>query len=112
MRQLVAAALPLRSGVILDPFMGCGSTIAAAQVLGIRSIGIEINETYFKLAKKAVPKLTTFEVMVNGKGGAHQRIAEEEASISVKGKLRRHRTRSNVAGTISGDGNDRRGRPA
>jgi site-specific DNA-methyltransferase (adenine-specific) len=68
MRQLVAAALPLRSGVILDPFMGCGSTIAAAQALGIRSIGIEINEVYFKVAKKAVPKLANFEVTVNGNG--------------------------------------------
>ena len=66
MRQLVAAALPLGSGVILDPFMGCGSTIAAAQALGVRSIGVEINETYFKLARKAIPKLASLEVIVNG----------------------------------------------
>jgi len=32
MRQLVRAALPLGRGVILDPFMGAGSTVAAAKM--------------------------------------------------------------------------------
>lgn len=68
MRQLVAAALPLGSGVVLDPFMGCGSTIAAAHALGVRSIGVEINESYFKLAREAIPKLASLEVAINGNG--------------------------------------------
>lgn len=57
MRQLVRAALPLDQGVILDPFMGSGSTIAAAAALGLRSIGIECNREYFDLAQRAVPRL-------------------------------------------------------
>jgi site-specific DNA-methyltransferase (adenine-specific) len=62
MRQIVHAVLPLRRGVILDPFMGSGSTIAAADSLGLKSIGLEINDEYFKLAKRAVPRLSKLVV--------------------------------------------------
>jgi site-specific DNA-methyltransferase (adenine-specific) len=69
MRQLVRAALPLGEGVILDPFMGSGATIAAASALGLRSIGIECNEEYFRLAAKAVPLLAALVVKDrNGQG--------------------------------------------
>jgi site-specific DNA-methyltransferase (adenine-specific) len=57
LRQLVRAALPLGEGVILDPFMGSGSTLAAAAACGLRSIGLEINADYFQLAAKAIPLL-------------------------------------------------------
>jgi len=57
MRQLVRASLPLGEGVVLDPFMGSGATIAAASALGIRSIGLEIDEQFFRLAQDAIPKL-------------------------------------------------------
>jgi len=62
MRQLVRAALPLGEGVILDPFMGSGSTIAAASALGFRSIGLEKNPEYFQLAIRAVPLLAELAI--------------------------------------------------
>lgn len=62
MRQLVRAALPLKKGVILDPFMGAGSTIAAAKHLGLRSVGVEIDYKYFRMAKSAIPKLAEYEI--------------------------------------------------
>jgi site-specific DNA-methyltransferase (adenine-specific) len=68
MRQLVRAALPLGKGIILDPFMGSGSTIAAASALGLDSIGIEQNREYFELATKAVPRLA--ELVVRDRHGA------------------------------------------
>jgi site-specific DNA-methyltransferase (adenine-specific) len=61
-RQLVAAALPLGKGVILDPFMGSGSTIAAAEALGLRSIGIEVNAEFFCMAQRAIPMLAALTV--------------------------------------------------
>jgi DNA modification methylase len=60
MRQLVRAVLPLGLGVILDPFMGSGSTIAAAVAVGYTSIGIEKDLTYFSVAKKAIPLLARY----------------------------------------------------
>lgn len=57
MRQLVWTALPLGWGKILDPFAGAGATLAAAEALGYDSVGIEINEEYAQVARRAVPLL-------------------------------------------------------
>ncbi len=62
LRQIVRASLPLGDGVILDPFMGSGSTIAAATALGLRAIGLEINAEYFRMAKKAIPLLAACSI--------------------------------------------------
>jgi site-specific DNA-methyltransferase (adenine-specific) len=61
MRQIVRAALPLGVGVVLDPFMGGGSTIAAAMAVGYDSIGIEIDATFFEIARQAIRKLAQLE---------------------------------------------------
>ncbi len=68
MRQIVRASLPLGEGVILDPFMGGGSTIAAAIAVGYESIGIESDSEFFAMAKAAVPRLAAF--VPNGDGNA------------------------------------------
>lgn len=62
LRQIVRASLPLGAGVVLDPFMGSGSTIAAAEACGLGSIGLEIREEYFTMAKVAIPKLAALQV--------------------------------------------------
>lgn len=60
MRIIVRALLPLGEGVVLDPFMGSGSTIAAAEAVGYDSIGVELDAEYFKSAKASVPRLAAF----------------------------------------------------
>lgn len=57
LRVLVRSLLPLGEGVVLDPFMGSGSTIAAAQAIGYESIGVEIDKKYFEATKMAIPQL-------------------------------------------------------
>ena len=57
LRILTRALLPLGHGVILDPFLGSGSTIAAAQAVGYDALGVEIDETYFIQARAQIPQL-------------------------------------------------------
>ena len=61
LRQLVRAALPLGKGVVLDPFAGSGSTLAAAEAVGYRSLGVERDPQYFELAQNAIPKLAAYK---------------------------------------------------
>jgi site-specific DNA-methyltransferase (adenine-specific) len=65
LRQLCRASLPLGEGTILDPFMGSGSTVAAAIACNLRAIGIEQNAEYFRMATKAVPLLAKHAVEKN-----------------------------------------------
>jgi site-specific DNA-methyltransferase (adenine-specific) len=62
MRQLVRAVLPLGTGVVLDPFMGAGSTLAAANAVGYDSVGTELDSSFFNIAVSSVEKLGSIKV--------------------------------------------------
>jgi site-specific DNA-methyltransferase (adenine-specific) len=57
LRKLVYASLPLGQGIVCDPFMGSGSTIAAANALGIDAIGVERLVKHFEGASSTIPSL-------------------------------------------------------
>lgn len=57
LRQIVRAVLPLGEGIVLDPFAGSGSTLAAAEAVGYESIGVELDPSYVEVARRAVPAL-------------------------------------------------------
>ena len=61
LRQVVRGALPLGKGVVLDPFAGSGSTLAAAEAVGYSSIGIEIDPRYIDVAKSAIKVLARLD---------------------------------------------------
>ncbi len=61
LRTLIRGVLPLGEGIVLDPFAGSGSTLAAAESVRYQSVGIEKDARYFNLAKTALPKLTLFK---------------------------------------------------
>jgi site-specific DNA-methyltransferase (adenine-specific) len=62
LRRVVRAVLPMGEGVILDPFAGSGSTLAAAQALGYDSVGVELDPTYIEIARTAIPELARLAV--------------------------------------------------
>lgn len=58
LRELVYAVLPLGKGIVLDSFMGSGSTVAAGIATGITCIGVEKNDEYFKEAPQSIQRLS------------------------------------------------------
>lgn len=62
LRHLVRGVLPLATGVILDPFAGSGSTLAAANAVGYESVGIEVDPHYVAFARSALPALSDLSV--------------------------------------------------
>jgi len=79
MRILVRALLPLGEGSVLDPFMGSGSTLAAAQAIGYHSTGLEIDTEYFHLAERAIPRLAAL----------YPRFKGQEIEIELNGNVER-----------------------
>lgn len=80
LRRIVYASLPLGVGVIADPFMGSGSTVAAAEAVGATAIGVERYADYYQMAAKAVPLLAALHL------GSHYATEEEmeDSEIRVK----------------------------
>ena len=62
LRRLVFASLPLGEGIVADPFMGSGSTIAAAEAVGVCGVGVERHHEYYKMAKAAIPRLRRLQI--------------------------------------------------
>lgn len=62
MRQLVYAVLPLGDGVIADPFMGSGSTVAAARAIGLSCVGVERFQNYYEMSRAAIPQLSAIKL--------------------------------------------------
>jgi site-specific DNA-methyltransferase (adenine-specific) len=88
MRIIARALLPLGEGTVLDPFMGSGSTIGATEAIGYRSVGIEIDKDYFRLAETAIPRLAALYPTFDGNSlefdlSDHPQEAVEESQLTM-----------------------------
>jgi DNA modification methylase len=84
MRQVVRASLPLGMGILLDPFMGGGSTIAAAVAVGYESIGIEHDPVFFNMASTGIPKLAALNGSgKNNTGGGASRALDRQERLAL-----------------------------
>lgn len=66
MRRIVRASLPLGEGVVLDPFAGAGATLAAANAVGYRSEGSELDQAFYAIAVGAIPRLSDLPTITRG----------------------------------------------
>ena len=55
-RTCIGAGCP-PGGVVLDPFMGAGTTAVVARELGMNYVGVELNSEYVALAEKRLEKM-------------------------------------------------------
>lgn len=55
------------NGIVLDPFMGSGSTGIAAQLEGFRFCGMEMDEDYFKIAEARIENYELYRPFVEKK---------------------------------------------
>lgn len=81
MRIIVRALLPLGEGTLLDPFMGSGSTIAAAEAVGYASTGLELDAEYFRLAAEAIPRLASLYSQFKGQAIAVELNGQVERNM-------------------------------
>ncbi len=58
LRIILSSSMP--GDIILDPFMGSGTTLVAAKSLNRKSIGIEIEEKYCEIAVERISKISGF----------------------------------------------------
>ncbi len=55
------------NGIVLDPFMGSGSTGIAARLEGFRFCGMEMDEDYFKIAESRIDNFEDYKQFIKKK---------------------------------------------
>lgn len=100
MRILVRALLPLGEGEVLDPFMGSVQLSPLPRLSATRSVGIEIDNDYFRLAETAIPKLASLyptsegnELQLDSSAYPQEVAVEDQLAMVLAESRARYRVR-------------------
>jgi DNA modification methylase len=74
--------LESHEGIVLDPFMGSGSTLAACKQINRPSVGIEINKKYCEIAKKRLK--ATCKPLFSSVSGAKRNTEENDGQKDME----------------------------
>ena len=69
-----------RGDIVLDPFMGSGTTILAAERVGRRGYGLEIDPLYVDAAIRRWQAFTKRDAILKATGQTFEEVAEDRAS--------------------------------
>jgi DNA modification methylase len=68
-----------RGDIVLDPFLGSGTTVLAADRIGRRAFGIEIDPLYVDVAVRRWQAATKADAVLEGSGKTFDQIAASAA---------------------------------
>lgn len=69
-----------RGDIVLDPFMGSGTTIMAAERVGRRGFGLELDPLYVDVAVRRWQAFTKRDAVLAGDGRTFEEISEDRSS--------------------------------
>jgi DNA modification methylase len=70
-----------KGGLVFDPFVGVGTTVDAADELGRRSVGIDINPQFVDLARQSLPKRTLAKLVCADALDLNKYLDEESVDL-------------------------------
>jgi DNA modification methylase len=73
-----------RGDIILDPFMGSGTTILAAERIGRRAYGLEIDPTYVDVAIRRWQAFTKRDAILKATGQTFHELEEERRAPKLR----------------------------
>ncbi|MEK7136495.1 MAG: site-specific DNA-methyltransferase [Patescibacteria group bacterium] len=73
-----------KEAVVLDPFVGSGTTAVAAKKLGKNYIGIEANEKYIKIAEKRLKEIDDNPDLFRVSEKTNERLADKNMEIEFQ----------------------------
>lgn len=77
-----------RGDIVLDPFMGSGTTILAAEKVGRKAYGIEIDPWYVDVAVRRWQEFTKRDAILETTGQTFDEVAAERATSSIPKRVR------------------------
>jgi len=82
MRYLIKLVTP-KNGVVLDPFMGSGSTGVGALIEGFQFIGMEMDNGYFEIAKQRMGHSDQYKELLDSKKKTKIKKESKKAKCKV-----------------------------